>query len=961
MVIEQFIGTFNVPTDGITTIPLTKVAFDIENPAVRKSDFSKSIRIPESKEINEEFEHIFQLDVSLQTFDPNLKTDYLLLGDGITLLKGFCQLNDIIEIDNLRHYVITAKGAIGDLYQSIGEGKLNELDFSSLNHIWNETNIVASWTPTLGQGYVYPMINYGDKISQDSWRVSDFKPALFVREYLDKIITNAGFSWTSTFLDSNRFKSLIVPQSSDIVTLSDSTIQDRQFLVERNATDQTGIDGCRINSPSDGDPLIFNKDTSPFYNTGTTAYNTTTGEWTVATGLGGKYTFKGFLKLNFGLTGLLSQTVIFLQGMVDTLTEAYYNIIIVRERSSVFTVIDVQKIDITADMLGETIATNYTSPDFVGAFTTNDLDIVAGDKITMRIAEVWIRGSLVAALSGAEIQHTLQVDSQCGIVVRDTSLLEGGTMKLNDTIQPEIKQKEFLNAIIKRFNLYLEYDPLDDKNIFIEPLEDFITSDIEDLSEWVDTSKETVIKPLGALKNGKFIFKDQEDEDNENKTYQARKPETYGFKIFDIDNDFLTSEKVIETIFAPTPLWSAVRQNDRIISSIAFPRDVGGFAKESAKIKLLFWGGTKTTNFPWSIFVAAPTIPTLRTVFPYAGHLDDPYNPTFDLNWGVPKILFYDFSAGGLSDLIYTDKNVFNIYWKKHIEEITDKNSKVMEIHLVLNSHRYNTLSFRKQYFINGVHWRLQSVEDFDPINEKTTKCIFIKLKEHDSFSGTDETVYGGSDTFPGGDDFPTYGMMSKDGGGSGRNKANLIYGDNNLSGEQAILNSDDLQIGSGTKQVFVSGSDESKVLGQNSMVVNSPSKETSRPSEAWVNNVYQEQRLDLTMDDTVFKDFNTAPFKVLDDLDADEYYKVTRALIRSNTSGAITSGVALQLRTITTNTVLATTSGTFFDTSNNTEIMTIVEALDFGEGLEFFQVSDMEGGASTTITVTIFYQIIKF
>jgi len=271
MVIEQFIGDFQVPTDGVENIPLTKKSYDIENPSVRNSDFSKSIRIPESPEVNKIFEHIFKLDIALQTFNPNLKTPYELIGDGVTLIKGYCQLNQVIEVDGLLRYVITASGAINDLYKSIGESLLTDLDFSSLNHTWNETNIVASWTPTLGQGFVYPMIDYGVKISQSIWKVEDFKPALFVKEYIDKIFAAAGFTFTSTFFDSTRFKSLIIPQSSDIVRLSDTSIQDRQFLVERTTSNQTSIDGCRINSPGDADNLIFNKDTSPFYNTGTTA------------------------------------------------------------------------------------------------------------------------------------------------------------------------------------------------------------------------------------------------------------------------------------------------------------------------------------------------------------------------------------------------------------------------------------------------------------------------------------------------------------------------------------------------------------------------------------------------------------------------------------------------------------------------------------------------------------------
>ena len=97
-------------------------------------------------------------------FNPNLKTTYELVIDGISVMRGYCQLIDIRITNGKIDYVLNAKGAIGDLFSSIGDALVEDLDFSTYNHTWNRTNIEASWTPTLGQGYVYPMIDYGNKI-----------------------------------------------------------------------------------------------------------------------------------------------------------------------------------------------------------------------------------------------------------------------------------------------------------------------------------------------------------------------------------------------------------------------------------------------------------------------------------------------------------------------------------------------------------------------------------------------------------------------------------------------------------------------------------------------------------------------------------------------------------------------------------------------------------------------------
>lgn len=966
--LEQFIGDYSIPVDGINNIPLNKVAYDIENPAVRKTDFSKSIRIPESKEVNKVFEHIFEYNSDLQTFNPNKKEKYLLIGNGIPLMNGFCQLVSVADIDGKRHYIITAKGAIGDLYSAIGESKLTDLDFSDMNHVWNKVNIEASWTPTIGTDYVYPMIHYGDKVDQNTWYVQDFKPAIFLKEYIDRMFESAGFTYSSAFFDSTRFKSLVIPQSSDVVSLSDSSIRDRQYLVERS-TDQTAIPvGLTSDIPSMG-TFIFDDDLTPLYNTTGNDYNTANGQWIVGAGSAGTFAIKGYFIFNCVASGMPSNYVSLYQDIVDNLIEAYQEIAIVRIRGGVEEVVDVQSIDVFSTLTGATISTNWNSPQFVGAFTSADLDFEAGDIITIRAAGFWVYGGSGTSVRFAIYDNSdfgfdivLEDGSQSGAVYRESTLNVGDTLNMNDTIQEKITQKELFNAIVKRFNLYMEYDTNDDKNIIIEPLKDYMTEETEDISAWIDVSKERVIKPMGALKNGQFLFQDKEDEDVMNQTYQLRKADTYGAKVYDVDSDFLTAEKKIETIFSPCPLWSAVRDNDRIISSIAFPRDVGGYASETANLKLLYWGGLLPTNYDWVL--AEETIAHLITgSYPYAGHLNNPFNPQFDVCWSVPKLLFYDFSAGGRGDLVYTDSNCFNLYWKKHIEEITDKNSKVLENYVVLDAHRYNQLSFRKKYFIDGAYWRLLEVTDFDARNPKTTKCTWIKLKRHAEFVGTQQVTYGGvGDAFPGGDDLPQNGMMSVGGGGSGYQKANLVFGEGNQYGMQSILNSNKVFASSGSRQTFATGSDGAKLFGNNTSAINSPGVELYRPDETAVNGVIMEKQIERILTDDEMINLNTSPLLFLPNVESDEFIRITRAYAKLNSSMIpVLMSSELFIRTTGTNSNLAETDAAFFSTADNKAKLTLnAESLDFGEGLEIYQATDMEGGTGATLKLVVVYQVIK-
>ena len=154
MVIEHIIAGYSIPhNEG--AVPLTKEAYDVNNPQKRLTDFSKTITIPENKTVNQIFEHAFDVNIDLQTFNPNLKTSYQIIQDGITAIDGYCQLKAISNVDGLINYEILATGKIGNLFEKIRDKYLQDLDLTSLDHAWNSTNIVNSWTATIAVSYTH--------------------------------------------------------------------------------------------------------------------------------------------------------------------------------------------------------------------------------------------------------------------------------------------------------------------------------------------------------------------------------------------------------------------------------------------------------------------------------------------------------------------------------------------------------------------------------------------------------------------------------------------------------------------------------------------------------------------------------------------------------------------------------------------------------------------------------------
>ena len=144
-----------------------------------------------------------------------------------------------------------------------------------------------------------------------------------------------------------------------------------------------------------------------------------------------------------------------------------------------------------------------------------------------------------------------------------------------------------------------------------------------------------------------------------------------------------------------------------------------------SNIRILYFGGMKTGY--WRHYHAGGI--TTNSTYPYAGHLDDPFNPTLDLNFGINKEIYYD---NTFAPITLTDNTIFNKYHKKFIEEITDVNSKVVRGYFNLNPSDIKNLSFRKQFRFNNAYFRLNKIENYNP--SELTMCEFLKIKDAEVF-----------------------------------------------------------------------------------------------------------------------------------------------------------------------------------------------------------------------------------
>lgn len=1011
MVIEHIIAGYSIPhNEG--AIPLTKEAYDVNKPQKRLTDFSKTITIPENRLVNQIFEHAFDVNIDLQTFNPNLKTSYQIIQDGITAIDGYCQLKAIKNVDGLINYEIQATGRLGNLFEKIRDKYLQDLDLSGLDHDWNKTNIENSWTSTIGEGYVYPMINIGGRSEYTLWSIQDFKPSIYLKQYIDSILSEAGYTYESTFLNSDLFKRLIIPYGSGKILLDNSAILCKEFNIAKTGTQSIPCqDFSDISNAANG-LLLFNSDQSlgvyetrvladggivealacaeaafgfsgEYYNTCASEFNTITGRYVAEDS--NKMSFQGVLNFDLIYTNNdtnLTRSLNECHTGTNTVTEdfkANVNVYLVQKIGSSYSIKEKLHIDITesaaANPLQIGVGDTTTLDNNIVSYATGEIDVVSTAEYFLAVGKVGYNGhiSINTQVGGFDSFPSISNFNDFSFELKEGStfasnLLEneisvGDTITTRLVVPKEIKQSDLLSNIIKRFNLYIDYDSIDENKLIIETRDGFLTDDRVNLEPLVDRSREYNIRPMGALDSNRFIFKDTLDKDYHNDIYNKVNDEVYGQLTLDTENDFLNKDNVISTFFAPTPLQSIEADNDRVISSMIFVNQEGEKVEATSKIRLLYWGGLLDTQKTW--FIGLPFFGgTSYNQYPYAGHLDNPYNPTFDLNWFIPKQLYYDLSYGGKYVMNYSNNNCYNVYWKKYIEEITDKNSKILECNLALRPYDYNELSFRKNYYIDGSYWRLLKVQDFDAMSESSTKCMFLKVEPKDIFVPEVKEVNGGNGVFSDAAPIPSKNSVVSPNGNSGKTQDKIRFGTNIKGGTRSIVAADSVYQSVNSLNNIIVGSDNSTSLEDNVMIINSPSLSVNRPNEAYINGLFVEKLQSIVLTSDLLTNLEEE-VQILPSLPADEFYQITRGYVRLNGNAATGGTHKIDLVTDDASAhLLGRVKGSFFSTDNNTDLLDVsnhhTTPIHFGSGVKVTTNSAMSFDPNTSLIINVVYRIIK-
>jgi hypothetical protein len=273
------------------------------------------------------------------------------------------------------------------------------------------------------------------------------------------------------------------------------------------------------------------------------------------------------------------------------------------------------------------------------------------------------------------------------------------------------------------FNLYVYQDNINERQINISPYIDFYSDSVTNSLDWsqkIDTGSTMSIKPMSQLNARYYAYRYSEDSDYYNENYKKKYGQTYGDFIYDSEFDFVKDTAYTQIIFAPSVLRLHTGQ-DKYHSEI-YKLSNNNTQEDPMDSVIRILMAKKITGITqWKIQEdGGGTLATI-TSYGYAGHLDDPITPTIDINFGVPKELQFPATT-------YPTNNLFNTYHKPYLLEITDMESKLLSCKVYLNTLDIYNLDFSKYIWINGVLFRLNKIDGYNPMDYQTTKVNLLKV-----------------------------------------------------------------------------------------------------------------------------------------------------------------------------------------------------------------------------------------
>ena len=590
---EVYIDNNRLDLTAEISAEFTYAIDEIQDFATRNTSFSKTIILPGNDNNNKLFGNVFEFGLSNQynPAEPNVGYNFnatksvpcIILVDKIQIFKGVLRLLEIIIDGKHIEYEVAVFGELGGFINALGNKKLEDIDFGIADQTWNVTNIANSWDNISGSGVYYPLIDYGNESTNKvDFSFDAFRPALYVKEYLENIISDSGYTWDFPLLSTALMQRLVIPNN--------------QKGLSKNTSDALVATAKTKNYTSAAGNVEFDVSNA--------------GNFTV-TGSGSDFTY------NSG-TAFAGSIILNVSGIINAISPSSDFTVQLRKNGTPISIV-------TYTLPGS--GYNFNAILNVASITLVNTDTLDVDLIG-NFSDLDIEQGYFNIISDNPTQTTVNY---------------GESIVINDTIPKGIFQKDFFASIVKMFNLYVYEDKLVEKKLIIKPFIDFYDGSQIDWTNKVDRGSVLRLKPMSEFTARYYDYKYKQDNDFYAENYRKKYNEGYGDFIYDSENEFVKEVDSTELIFATTILYQK-SATDKIYSAIYKLSNENTKEDKMDSVIRILQAKKITGRTTWAIKNGATTLASY-TAYGYAGHVDDPLNPIDDINWGAPKELFFTTSS----------------------------------------------------------------------------------------------------------------------------------------------------------------------------------------------------------------------------------------------------------------------------------------------------------------------------
>jgi hypothetical protein len=536
-----------------------------------------------------------------------------------------------------------------------------------------------------GSGFCYPLIDYGFvSTNKHDYQYTAFRPALHLREFLDKIITGNGYTWECDMWDTAFFKRLIIPNNDKALTKYGIT----SYIHGEYAPGSTS--GTWLPQPPNFSNYLLPFPTNQTLNN-FSAFNNY------------YFTHLGATNINVKITLRVIGQYFYAPPSAFT-GEPYFN--------AGITIITSQR---TEEYI---LPYYYTSPFENQHYNQFDKTIelivpmAPGETI-----QCW------AIQEGATNQVNI-FDMVLDVVKEPAGFIElllGDPVTMNIGLPKGLLQKDFFASVLKMFYLMVTEDKFKEKHLVIKPWVDFFDTNRDTYLDWsdkIDRSEPIRIKPMSELNARYYVLKFKEDNDYYNETYRKKWNLGYGDYKFDTAYDFAKETETVDVIFSSSPLIAASGE-DKITPAI-FKKS--GTTEDTMPHNIRIMQKLYIFGLSSYDILNNATVLGSYNEYLYGGHFDDPDAPDSDINFGATNELYFTLVSGNLSN------NLFNAYYSPYMAEITDKDSRVIKAKFKLSKQDVFELDFSKFIYIDGALFRLSKVLDYNTNGEDLATIELLRV-----------------------------------------------------------------------------------------------------------------------------------------------------------------------------------------------------------------------------------------